>query len=286
MKCEEARLQIGADPAGSSAELDAHVAGCADCSGYRREMRRLEDDLRRALDWPRGETVGGGLPARDAAAPAAGPVPGPAAVPVPATVSVLPTRSSARPAPGAPGAPGAPDAPQTRASAEGAPVPAARRWAFAAGVLLVGVLAASFLALQPRDALAAQLVEHMAEEPDAWSARRPIPQSALDLVLRRSGVRLDRLAAGEVVYANSCYLRGRQIPHLVVATPRGPVTVLVLPGEKVTRRQAFDEGGYRGSLWPAPAVDGGIAVLERGTGDPSGPDLDAVARQVLAALGE
>ncbi|MCU0758138.1 MAG: DUF3379 domain-containing protein [Steroidobacteraceae bacterium] len=249
MKCEEARLQIGADPAGRSAELEVHVTGCADCSGYRREMQRLEGDLRRALDWPRGETVGGGFPARDA------PVPAPAA-------------------------------PQTRASAEGAPVPAARRWAFAAGVLLVGVLAASFLALQPRDALAAQLVEHMAEEPDAWDARRPIPQSALDLVLRRSGVRLDRLAAGEVVYAHSCYLRGRQVPHLVVATARGPVTVLVLPGERVTRRQAFDEGGYRGSLWPAPAVQGGIAVLERGAGEPSGPDLDAVARQVLAALGE
>ena len=198
MKCEQARLEIGADPLGTTPELEAHVAGCDDCRGYRVEMRRLEGDLAVALRLPVAPAAGDGEAGRRS--------------------NVVPLQ---RPVDADTGR-----APGVHASAHGAPLPAARRWAFAAGVLLVGVLAASFLALQPRDALAAALVEHMAEEPGSWTQRQPVPQSALDLVLRRSGVRLDRVAAGEVVYANSCFLRGRYVPHLVVTTPRGPVTPL------------------------------------------------------------
>lgn len=282
MKCEQARLEIGADPLGTTPQLETHVAGCDDCRGYRVEMRRLEGDLALALQLPVA-AVAGAKPAD--AAPA-----------------------SARPANAAPAGKGAGDAgamrpdnvvplrrvaegdtgraPGAHASVHGAPVPAARRWAFAAGVLLVGVLAASFLALQPRDALAAALVEHMADEPESWTQRQPLPQSALDLVLRQGGVRLDRVAAGEVVYANACFLRGRYVPHLVVNTARGPVTVLLLRGEAVKRRVPFDEGGYRGVLLPVPGGGGGIAVLARsGAGGAAGePDIEATAAQVLRAI--
>lgn len=306
MNCEHARLTIGADPSASDPGLEAHLAGCTDCRGYQREMRRLDGDLHRAFDWPRGGAVGGGLPTRDEAlaarqsdaareAPGAGVAPASNVVPL--------RRESAAAGQGEAGRAGFGHGPSVRdlpdgstdgraagthASAHGAPVPAARRWAFAAGVLLAGVLAASFLALRPGDALATDLVAHMAEEPEAWSGRQAVPQSALDLVLRRSGVRLDRVAAGEVVYANSCYLRGRQVPHLVVQTDAGPVTVLVLKGEKLKSRRPFDEGGYRGVLWPVPGGGGAIAVLARdaaraepGAGS---PDIEAAAARVLQAV--
>ena len=213
MNCEQARLQIGADPAGSAPELEAHVAGCADCAGYRREMRALDGDLRLAMAWPKGVV----------------------AEPVAHADDVVPLRPAT-----------------------------ARRWALAASVLLVGVLAASFFALQPRDALAAAIVAHMADEPDAWSKTQPIPRSALGLVLARSGVRLGEVESGDVVYANSCFLRGRQRPHLVVSTPTGPVTVIVLRGESVPQRVPFEEGRYSGLLLPVPGGGGGIAVLARG----------------------
>ncbi len=241
MKCEEARLQIGADP-GSDAEpaaatsaLEAHVAGCGDCAGYRREMRALERDLQRAMQWPAGKEAPVG----------------------------------------------------SRADAYSAPVPTARRWALAASVLVAGVLATSFFALQPRDALASEVVAHMSDEPDAWGRTQPIPRSALELVLARSGVRLDAVESGNVVYANSCFLRGRNMPHLVVSTPTGPVTVIVMRGESVPKRVAFEEGRYSGVLLPVPGGGGGIAVLARGgtgTGENAKADVEAAAAGVLAAL--
>jgi hypothetical protein len=264
MNCEEARLQIGADPAGTTPPLEAHVAGCADCAGYRREMRRLDGDLRRAM---------GGLPVAGGGAAAA--LPGSAAL----GSNVVPLRPGSPP----------PSAPSARADAYSAPLPTARRWVLAASVLLVGVLAASFFALQPRDALASALVAHLSKEPDSWSKTQPIPRSALELVLARSGVRLDKVESGSVVYANSCFLRGRHMPHLVVSTPTGPVTVIVLRGEAVPERVEFEEGRYAGVLLPVPGGGGGIAVLSRGgtgTGAATGghPDVEAAAARVLAAL--
>jgi hypothetical protein len=80
-----------------------------------------------------------------------------------------------------------------------------------------------------------------------------------------------------ISFANSCWFRGRHVPHLVVQTPGGPVTIMVLPDEEVGGRTAFAEGGYRGML--VPAQRGSIAVLVR-----DATDADAVASQALAAI--
>jgi len=50
--CEQSRLQIGADPAGSSAELEEHLRGCAACRQFREETRTLDGRIRRALERP------------------------------------------------------------------------------------------------------------------------------------------------------------------------------------------------------------------------------------------
>jgi hypothetical protein len=52
MICEDARLLIGADPDAAGRELEEHLRGCADCRAWREEMRRLNADIRRALDEP------------------------------------------------------------------------------------------------------------------------------------------------------------------------------------------------------------------------------------------
>jgi hypothetical protein len=136
--------------------------------------------------------------------------------------------------------------------------------------LLLTVLLGVFVAGgRDGDVLAAELVEHMAGEVYSWDETRPIPQSALDLVLRRSRVRLDRAALGEVVYAHSCWFRGHWVPHLVLQTRGGPVTVMVLPAESVAAPQRFDEGGYAGVI--APAAVGAVAVLGRGAMDVDEP---------------
>lgn len=151
-----------------------------------------------------------------------------------------------------------------------------RRFALAASVAGVALLAGLLWAGFPRQSLAGAVVAHMAHEPQAWQATSVLPGADVDRVAARSGVRL-RGALPDVTYAHSCWFRGRQVPHLVVRTADGPVTVLVIPGETVDVRVEFDEAGYRGTLLPAPR--GSIAVLTRGTVDPQ-----PVAARVLAAL--
>jgi hypothetical protein len=139
-----------------------------------------------------------------------------------------------------------------------------RRWlAAAASVALAVVIAGSLWVAAPGRSLAADVVDHMAEEPDAWARTDlPVPQSKLDRVLSEAHVRL-KAEAGPVSYANSCLFRGHDVPHLVLQTSGGPVTVMVLAHESVTRSVRFDEQGYRGVIVPVPD-HGSLAVLERG----------------------
>jgi anti-sigma factor RsiW len=153
---------------------------------------------------------------------------------------------------------------------------ATRRWALAAGFAGVAVLAGLLWAGFPRQSLASAVVAHMAHEPEAWSATAVLAEADIDAVMERSRVRLARTHT-DVTYANSCWFRGRRVPHLVVRTSDGPVTVLVLPREPVQQSIRFDEGGYRGML--VPASRGSIAVLSRDEAD-----VEQVAQRVAQAI--
>jgi hypothetical protein len=103
----------------------------------------------------------------------------------------------------------------------------------------------------------------MGGEPDAWRTQAPVPDSDLEGVLRDSHLRLSG-GAGAVSYAASCAFRGHHVPHLVIQTESGPVTVMVLVHENVSKPVPFDEQGYRGVIVPAPG-HGSLAVLTRGS---------------------
>ena len=147
-----------------------------------------------------------------------------------------------------------------------------RGWlAMAASVLIVLVVAGSLWLAAPGSSLAADVVAHMAGEPQAWARTDvPVPPPQLAVVLRDSNMRLDP-NAGMVSYARSCLFRGHQVPHLVVQTEMGPVTVMVLVHESLPQPVRFDEGGYRGVIVPV-AGHGSLAVLARG----QKADLNAV----------
>lgn len=151
-----------------------------------------------------------------------------------------------------------------------------RRFALAASAAGVAILLGLLWAGFPRESLASAVVAHMAEEPDAWSTSVALSEADIDEVMSRSRVRLTH-GRQEVTYAHSCWFRGRHVPHLVVQTPEGPVTVLVLPNEPIRQSIRFDEGGYQGTLVSAPR--GSIAVLARTEADVAG-----IAEQVLAAI--
>ena len=154
-----------------------------------------------------------------------------------------------------------------------------RRWmAIAASVLLGVAVAGGVWLTLPQRSLAADVVAHMAGEPDAW--RRTdvaVPGLKLDAVLQDSKLRL-KSGAGIVSYAASCSFRGHTVPHLVVQTPTGPVTVMVLVHEAVRKPAQFDEQGYRGTIVPVPG-HGSIAVLVRDPGVARG-EVERIATQV------
>jgi hypothetical protein len=80
-----------------------------------------------------------------------------------------------------------------------------------------------------------------------------------------------------VVYANSCYFRGHFVPHFVVTTAAGPVTVMILMHEHVSAAQQFNEDGYSGLL--VPARNGAVALISR-----TPMALEQPARDVVHAL--
>ena len=152
----------------------------------------------------------------------------------------------------------------------------------AASVLVGLVLAGGLWIAAPHASLAAGVVAHMAGEPQAWTRTdMPVPSPELEFVLRNTHMRL-RPDAGMVTYAQSCLFRGHRVPHLVVQTDMGPVTVMVLVHESVSKPTLFDEEGYRGVILPV-AGHGSLAVLAK---DQSGDlaSVEKVAAQVQAAI--
>jgi Protein of unknown function (DUF3379) len=164
-----------------------------------------------------------------------------------------------------------------------APAPGSPRWlALAASVVLALAIAGGVWLTLPQRSLAADVVAHMAGEPDAWASTDvPVPNADLNTVLQASKLHL-KPDAGIVSYASSCEFRGHKVPHLVVQTRSGPVTVMVLVHEPVRSQKQFDEQGYRGTIVPVPG-HGSIAVLMRDS-EMGGADIERIAARVDAAI--
>lgn len=155
------------------------------------------------------------------------------------------------------------------------PAPA-RRYALAASVALAVLLAGGIWVLKPQPALAGEVVAHVLEEGSSWNGQALLPAAEVADVLRTAGVQLD--ADLPVIYAYPCPFRGHRVAHLVVQTGNGPMTVMLLVHEQVSKRTEFAEGGLHGVLLPART--GSVAVLSR-----DGTELpEAFVARVVAAI--
>jgi len=153
--------------------------------------------------------------------------------------------------------------------------PVVRRFALAASVVLALLVSGGFWLLNPQPALAGEVAEHVLHEAGSWDMREPLSAEAVSAVLRQAGVEFD--TSMPVVYAMSCPFRGGRVPHLVVQTAAGPLTVMLLPHETVAVRTEFSGHGYRGVL--LPAGNGAVAVLSR-----AGVVPDSVAREIAGSV--
>jgi hypothetical protein len=149
-----------------------------------------------------------------------------------------------------------------------------RQWALAASILVAVAGIFVLWGALPRHSLAADVVAHVISEPlpDA-----PSSKAVLDNVLQNANLKIDPLKH-EVLFAQTCFFRGRLVPHFVVRSGNAAVTVLVLENESVRAPQRFNDSGFGGVLFPMEG-GGSIAVLSRGA-----LDSDKEAREILSAL--
>jgi hypothetical protein len=211
VRCDEARLLVGADPGFSGSELEEHLRTCPACSQFRAEMRALDANIRHALERP----------------------------------------------------------PQMVRARQPAPW---RQWALAASAVFAMFAVVALWMLRPTDTLARDVVAHVQHEPDSWLATQRVSAQSIGEALHDSGVELN-ITSDQVTYAQSCWFRGHYVPHLVVQTPQGPVTVMILRHEQVSGRRTFREAGMSGLI--VPDGGGSIAVLSR-----QRDNLDAIAGQI------
>lgn len=164
------------------------------------------------------------------------------------------------------------------ATPAGVPAGAARRRFFAIAASLVAGAAVGIVLLvgAPRASIAREVIGHVEHEPGAMGATTPLAPAAVAEVLQPDGTRL-RPGAGDVTFAVRCVFEGHVVPHLVVRTPEGPVTVLVLRHRAVDEPLRVSESGYEGIVLPAPV--GSIAIVGERIAD-----IEGVARTVFESV--
>lgn len=140
-----------------------------------------------------------------------------------------------------------------------------------AATLLVGV--ALWLS-QPPQTLAAEVIAHIENEPLSWSAPKPVSPALLTSILEPAGIKLQAPFGMAVVYARSCSFKGHFVPHFVVETESGPITMMVLPQVRVSSPVRFHSEGYRGLLLPLNG--GALAVVSYSDLSLDGPGNRAV----------
>ncbi len=135
-----------------------------------------------------------------------------------------------------------------------------RRWLW--GLAATLVLAAGLAYVVPRasgEAMGREAIAHVADEPQSFRIVTAQAAHFLDDTLAAQGARLG-VALGEVTYAQLCPLEDQKAHHLVVRTPDGPVTLLLMPDDHGWRRRAVVESGGMTAI-TIPAARGTIAIV-------------------------
>jgi len=107
--------------------------------------------------------------------------------------------------------------------------------------------------------LADEIVAHLEHEPYALRVTdKSVSDSRLARVIPADLATMDH-SIGLITYAQSCVINGKEVPHLVIQGERGPVTILLMPGEKVDSRQSFSGQSINGVI--LPVGDSSIAII-------------------------
>lgn len=136
-------------------------------------------------------------------------------------------------------------------------------------------LTASWLVLRPAS-LDRAVIAHILQERSHLADQRDLTPDEVNQVLAPLGISVGA-GVGRIRYAGTCRIRRHVGAHLVLQGEKGPVTVLLMPGEPVGRRLAVHGAKFRGII--VPAGDVSIAIV----GQP-GEALDGIERRLRLAV--
>lgn len=127
------------------------------------------------------------------------------------------------------------------------------------------------------DTLADEVLAHLDHEPRALRVTDvPVSDRRLQRTVPASLAVFDRNES-LITYANSCIINGHRVPHLVVQGQHGPVTILLMPEEKVDETVPLDGNAVHGVI--LPVGDGSIAII-----GPRDEPLEPIQENVRASL--
>ena len=127
------------------------------------------------------------------------------------------------------------------------------------------------------DSLAEEVLAHVKHEPGALiPSDQKVSDELLYEVVPASIAQLDH-NAGLITYAETCPISGNDVPHLVIQGKQGPITILLLPNEKIPKAIPLDDENSHGVL--LPVGDGSIAIV--GSRDEK---LEEVQKQIVQSV--
>jgi len=149
-------------------------------------------------------------------------------------------------------------------------------FAIAATVVVAALIGIRFVGVENRP-LAEEVLAHLDGEPHALVITDvEVSDEQLRSVVPANIGSMDR-SAGLITYARSCEINGREVPHLVIQGERGPVTILLMPDEKISAALPLEGDTVHGVI--LPVGDGSIAIIgvreER---------LDLIEKRVLKSV--
>ena len=218
--CDQYRQAVAAEPSFDGAA--EHVSACAECQAFRDDMRALDADIAKALQLD--------LPTL--------------------TLPELPTigvqDSDAQ------------DNVVSLAARRALPKPG---WiALAASVMLAAVIGVRMFAVGVDNiSLADEVLAHLDHDPAALVvSTTPVSDERLVKAVPGNVAHMDH-SAGLITYAQSCEINGKTVPHLVIQGELGPITILLMPDEKITAAQTLDGDNVHGVI--LPVGNGSIAII-------------------------
>ncbi len=226
MNCEEYRQALTEDPTFSGGK--AHLAECKECQAFRASFLGFEGRIEAALRIPVPPLKMPELPAIESSGEN---------VDNADRTNVVAIKPRAR-------------------------VTTPAWFALAASVALVAMLGVRMFEGHGHgefSSLAEEIVAHLDHEPQALRVTdRPVSDARLERIVPANMANMNH-DAGLITYARNCEINGNTVPHLVIQGKKGPVTVILLPDERVLEAEVLDGEGINGML--IPVGNGSIAII-------------------------